>query len=165
MWLRKNWWQKWSSSNLQAIYANRILLSQWVQKLSYFEWNHSFWRFLNLIFFTVRLNHQKIDNSFVFWWIDKKLVTKLKSFSRGIFLYFCATKSAKLWSPKDEKRGKKFITQKCWKPSLQNTSRNLYKLLNWIMVVVIESKGAYIHYSLICNQLIYVIVSLNDMTS
>ena len=58
-------------------------------------------------FFTVRLTYQKIDNSFVFWWIDKKLVAKLKSFSRGIFLYFCATKSAQPFKSYDHLKMKK----------------------------------------------------------
>ena len=58
-------------------------------------------------FFTVRLNYQKIDNSFVFWWIDKKLVAKLKSFSRGIILYFCATKSTQPFKSYDLSKMKK----------------------------------------------------------
>ena len=43
--------------------------------------------------------------------------------------------------------------------------QKLYKLLNWIMAVVIEPKGAYIHYLLTCVQLIHVIMSISDIDS
>ena len=66
-------------------------------------------------FFTVSLIHSKIDISFVFWWIDKKLVAKLKSFSRGIFLFFCATKSVqpfKSYAHSKVKKGIKILSRK-----------------------------------------------------
>ena len=85
------------------------------------------------------------------------------SFSRGIFFFlFCATKSVQPFKNYAHSKVKK---EKRLEAITPKYLQKLYKLLNWIMAVVIEPKGAYIHYLLTCVQLIYVIVSKNDINS
>ena len=54
-------------------------------------------------------------NSYVFQDKFKKLVTKIKSFLRGIFLFFCATKSVqpfKSYATSKVRKGKKNLARK-----------------------------------------------------
>ena len=62
----KNWWQNYSSSNLQAVCANRIFLTQCVQELFNFEWNIS----ISLLPFHTIFNQYH----FTLFWITSKQI-------------------------------------------------------------------------------------------